>query len=439
MLDSKHELVVPLLSNNHHKPKHAERVVAIRLFYVAVFVFFLILFIFHFPSQQSDKKMILIDQPLSSQLPRPPEAFDLLNVAKIERKPQNPKNLDPKFVIETDSRCLCNGENFCFRGIGNDGKLKKGRRFDCNLYEGLKQNGLLDSNARNTAPDYDRINETDWSPLFVSSVSHDHMGEMRAFFRNISSYYPRSKFIIFDIGLRQNEVVELSSWCNVEYRRFYSFKYPPHVANLSTYAFKLIILEVFQTHKTFFYFDSSIRLNSGRLHEFIIALKAGLLLPQTNLVFAPHSIYATTHPGMYEFIPMPLMITQLPEQQSIQLISDSPWYLCAMTRECIAPTGSNKLCSMPDYPDRYRTYMKCHRHDQAFWNLAALAYLYGEQGGVVRLGYSKRNWTHWTERQVIEIDSQRRLALKPLFDMIKVIRRHEINETISWPCTSFSH
>jgi hypothetical protein len=70
---------------------------------------------------------------------------------------------------------------------------------------------------------------------------------------------------------------------------------------------------------------------------------------------------------MLAYLPLPLLVTQVPEIQStFQFVSDSPytryilkwWYLCAMTKECLAPGGSIVSCKLGDFHDHKRTYMK---------------------------------------------------------------------------------
>ncbi|KAI6243209.1 hypothetical protein M3Y99_00145100 [Aphelenchoides fujianensis] len=363
------------------------------------------------------------------------------------RKPKVRPNVDPTYTRpEFDPNCLCNGENFCFRGIDDYGEVQRGRPFDCALYAGLAANGLLERDAQRAAHHFDTIDPAECSPVFVSAVSSNHMGEMRVFVRNISAYYPRSKFLIFDIGLAEWDLVELKGWCNVEYRRFDFAAYPPHVAQLRSYAFKLAIIEALQEHKTFFFFDASIRLTAASLGDFIRGAQDGRLLPQTAGLFTVHSVFAATHPAMYRFLPLPLLVAQVPQlQATAQFVSDSPytrhvlkWYLCAMTPECIAPPGSTGRCRLQDYADRHRTYMKCHRFDQSLSDLIGLSFLYGEQRGALKMGYTTRNWTFLDEKEVVEIDWRRRQALQSFFSTLRIKRRDVQLDRLELPCGPFS-
>jgi hypothetical protein len=82
---------------------------------------------------------------------------------------------------------------------------------------------------------------------------------------------------------------------------------------------------MFQSHKTFFYFDSSVRLQSKL--EYLVGVKAHHILPITLYTRAVHSVYAAVHPGkslsfqqtqsnplgMLEYLPLTKTILYLPE------------------------------------------------------------------------------------------------------------------------------
>ncbi|KAI6185803.1 hypothetical protein M3Y98_00064100 [Aphelenchoides besseyi] len=339
--------------------------------------------------------------------------------------------------VELDT-CNCSGENFCFRGLDEVGNVRLGLPFNCSLYENLKSLQLLDSDAANAKPDYKQIvADENWSPVFVTSVSTNHIRELRNFVRTIRTHYPKSKIVIFDVSLQPKEIQELKSWCLVEYRRFDFSKYPPHVKKLMNYSFKLAIIEAFRTYKTFFYFDTSVRIKSKNLVTFLQGVQSGVLLPFSTHTFAIHSVYATTHPNMFTYLPLPLIITQMQELQStIQFISDSSytryilkwWYLCATTKDCIDPSGANVSCAIRKYPDLYRTYINCHRFDQTYWNIAALAYLFGPERRAVQLNYTK-HWDTLTENLIAEVEQKRRKAMQKFFSLID-IRRGDIKKTI---------
>ncbi|KAI6185777.1 hypothetical protein M3Y98_00061300 [Aphelenchoides besseyi] len=337
--------------------------------------------------------------------------------------------------------CNCNGENFCFKGLDEVGNVRLGLPFNCSLYEQLKSLQLLDSDAANAKPDYKQIEADDnWSPVFVTSVSTTHFQELRNFVKTIRAHYLKSKIVIFDVGLQAEEIEELKSWCLVEYRRFDFSKYPPHVKKIMNYSFKLAIVEAFQTYKTFFYFDTSVRITGKNLAAFLQGVQSGVLLPFSTHMVAIHSVYATTHPNMSTYLPLPLIITQMHEIQSPSFLSDSPytryilkwWYLCAMTKNCIDPLGADVRCAVEKYPDLYRTYINCHRFDQAYWNIAGLAYLFGPERGAVQLNYTT-DWNTLTENLIVEVEQKREKVMENFFKLL-YLRRDSINTVLKLPC-----
>ncbi|KAI6185770.1 hypothetical protein M3Y98_00060400 [Aphelenchoides besseyi] len=341
--------------------------------------------------------------------------------------------------------CNCNGENFCFKGLDEVGNVRLGLPFNCSLYEKLKSLQLLDSDAANAKPDYKQIEADDnWSPVFVTSVSTTHFQELRNFVKTIRAHYLKSKIVIFDVGLQAEEIQELMSWCLIEYRKFDFSKYPPHVKKIMNYSFKLAIVEAFQTYKTFFYFDTSVRITGKNLITFLQGVQSGVLLPFSTHTYAVHSVYATIHPKMSTYLPLPLIITQMQELQSTaQFISDSSytryilkwWYLCALTEHCIDPPGAKVACfpSPRTWYDLRRTYIECHRFDQAYWNIAALAYLFGPERGAVRLHYCD-DWEILNENLIAEVEKKRGKAMQMFFSLIVVDRDNFMKTKLELKC-----
>ncbi|KAI6212756.1 hypothetical protein M3Y94_00066500 [Aphelenchoides besseyi] len=304
--------------------------------------------------------------------------------------------------------CNCSGENFCFEGLNESGEVRSGFPFDCSLYNNLKALQLLDLDAAKAQLDYKQMVADDkWSPVFIK---------------------------------------EVNTWCLVEYRRFDFSKYPSHVKKLMNYAFKLSIIEAFKKYKTFFYFDTSVRIEGRNLSAFLHGVQNDVLLPFSTHTWTGHSVYATTHPSnktkMYVYFPLPLVISQMEEIQSTaQFISDSPytryilkwWYLCALTEKCIDPLGGQVDCKTTHHYDRYRTYMNCHRYDQSFWNIMALTYLFGSERGAVRLNYTKE-WERLDESLIIKVEQRRKQSMQSFFDLISIRRNDGMNSQLNLKC-----
>ncbi|KAI6198834.1 Protein of unknown function DUF1647 family-containing protein [Aphelenchoides besseyi] len=346
--------------------------------------------------------------------------------------------------------CNCNGENFCFHGLDAEGKVTLGKQFDCSLYSGLQQFALTQEHVDNATNDYERLNPETWQPVFITSVSDDHFPEARRLFQSLNQFYPNSRIIMYDLGLSDKKINELITWCNVEYRKFDFSKYPQHVSQLLTYAFKLLILEVLQEHKTFFYLDSSARLTGRNLDTFLRAVKEGRLMPLSTHGFTTH-IGSLTSPftllisEMYDYVPISFNLLQMTEIQSTMFLSDSSYtrkilkwfYLCAMTEECIAPKGSIRHCALNEYPTYYSNiYLNCHRFDQAFWNLYSLAFMFGEYRGAVKLNYTNP-WIELNSTVIEEVERNRAASMNPISSLLDIRRKDGLRRRLKLECPKF--
>ncbi|CAD5219257.1 unnamed protein product [Bursaphelenchus xylophilus] len=283
------------------------------------------------------------------------------------------------------AECECNGENFCFPGVDENLRRKFGRPFPCDHYRYLKRFDLTEAESRTAPNAIEEINE-DWQPVFVSGCSEDHFREMVGLVKNIRQRIQNPRIIVYDLGLNSTQIEEVKSWCNVEYRFFVFEQYPEHFRNLRNYAFKAIIAEVLQTEKNFFYYDSSVRLKNDAHKIIPEAVKAGRSPPFMNYNAAPHSVYAVTQEGMYDYLPLPHQIVLAKEYQSLLFVSDSPftrraikWFmLCALTEDCISPPAASPYCYLSSTTDwiNNRLGENCHRFDQNVWNFIHLSYLF---------------------------------------------------------------
>ncbi|CAJ0598182.1 unnamed protein product [Cylicocyclus nassatus] len=110
-----------------------------------------------------------------------------------------------------------------------------------------------------------------------------------------------------------------------------------------------------------------------------------------------HSIFATTHPGMYKYIPTDIEAIKTNASmnhdagfQFIVATADAheilKWYvLCALEKDCMAPHDAGLYCDFQN--DRFNRYAGCHRYDQSAINLLlANSYEYNATNYVSNLG-----------------------------------------------------
>ena len=70
--------------------------------------------------------------------------------------------------------------------------------------------------------------------VYVSALSDNHFKEAKEMFKTVIGCLPKNKIIIFDLGLNEGHIQELSAYGNVEVRPFPFKNYSsvPHVKNL---------------------------------------------------------------------------------------------------------------------------------------------------------------------------------------------------------------
>ncbi|KAH7721571.1 hypothetical protein AAVH_10870 [Aphelenchoides avenae] len=80
--------------------------------------------------------------------------------------------------------------------------------------------------------------------MVVTAASSNHFGELRGMVHSMQSKYPDARFVVYDLGLTNEQRDDVRRWCNARYVSFDPGRYPPHVKNLLTYAWKPLIIAV---------------------------------------------------------------------------------------------------------------------------------------------------------------------------------------------------
>ena len=220
--------------------------------------------------------------------------------------------------------------------------------------------------------------------VMVTALSSNHFRESERYFATTNAKLPNTKVIVYNLGLKKNEIKVLQSYCNVqEVRKFKFGKYPGHVKNLLNYAWKpLLINDASKDFELFFYCDSSCRVKKDVLISFLPYLLEFPFLPALK---SGHPQIITTHDGMLKYFNSGMtreeMLATLPigfQGGGMLMRSDyalknpdnllSRWVDCAMHVECIAPKGAKLSgCNFRTKPDY--AYVGCHRYDQSALNL----------------------------------------------------------------------
>uniref|UniRef100_A0A7E4W4V6 Glycosyltransferase family 92 protein n=1 Tax=Panagrellus redivivus TaxID=6233 RepID=A0A7E4W4V6_PANRE len=196
------------------------------------------------------------------------------------------------------------------------------------------------------------------------------------------------KVIAYNMGgLGETELSLYKKHCPfVEVRALDFSTYPPFVSDLMQYRWKpLIIAKLMEVRPVVFYLDTSVVfMNSSNdsFEKVVTSMnqkysKCGI----RTLGVTYHSIVAATHPGIYQYFKNDTMnhvkstrmvaaTTYLAVRNPAGIKTMKKIVDCALTKECMAPTGSSVLCNYARL--NVAKYADCHRYDQSALALALL-------------------------------------------------------------------
>ena len=220
----------------------------------------------------------------------------------------------------------------------------------------------------------------------VTAISSNHFQELTDHITNLPRFFGGAKLVLFDLGLTEEQVQAIRKMSLVEYRKFDFLKYPPHIANLINYAWKILIIqEALAEFEAIMWMDASVMLTATYLPAIdqMVKEKSGFLFfndPGRNRVIS------VTHPNMLDYLPVArtsAIQNNLMEQANGMIIFNTlevqrdvmKWaVICALCKNCIAPLGA-KLDCRKELIGKANYFIDCHRYDQAVFNvLVANAY-----------------------------------------------------------------
>uniref|UniRef100_A0A915M1M7 Uncharacterized protein n=1 Tax=Meloidogyne javanica TaxID=6303 RepID=A0A915M1M7_MELJA len=151
---------------------------------------------------------------------------------------------------------------------------------------------------------------------------------------------------------------ELNSVCELELRKYNWSIMPKDVHSPQTYAWKIYILSVlFSQYDTFMWMDTSINLEDKKyLDPIFEGIEKGKI---SEMVFpggAVHSLKYAINLRMFTYTPI---ITDWIKIENQKWDAEMA-LLCAATKQCIHPDGSEFYCKSPR-----TTIGSCHRFDQS--------------------------------------------------------------------------
>ncbi|XP_038063397.1 uncharacterized protein LOC119734111 isoform X2 [Patiria miniata] len=198
--------------------------------------------------------------------------------------------------------------------------------------------------------------------VVVTAFSENHRLEVMGMIGTVQSRMPATRIIAYDLGIEPSNLHNVTQLCNVELRPFKFDRYPPHVANIMTYAWKIIIIkEALNEFGAIFWADASVRfLDSLRLllpfakeHHGYLSRIHSYLARATSPIY--HNFYYTQQ-GMFDYFA--INKTEYAQSDNAphiaanrQLVVNSttiqtrvigPLYACAVEKTCISPPGSKR-------------------------------------------------------------------------------------------------
>ena len=218
--------------------------------------------------------------------------------------------------------------------------------------------------------------------VIATAFSSNHFEEAEAMIASVQKCFPNKTIIMYDLGLKPDHKTEVSSYCNVEVRPFLFDEYPPHVKQLSIFAWKPIIVKrLSQEYDVIMYGDTSLRTMSCDITEALAHLFKFPLLSASPIY---HHAIEFTHDGMIKYLGYPPSRKSIADIESIQggcwlmwansIMRENliePWLDCALHQECIAPKGAALApCRFTEIHDG--RYINCHRYEQSALNMILL-------------------------------------------------------------------
>lgn len=233
-------------------------------------------------------------------------------------------------------------------------------------------------------------------PPFASAFSSNHFQDaLDGLLPQLAARFPGRALLVVDLGLRQSQREKLASFAklNISIRHFNFTAYPTWVGNLMEYRWKpLLIAELLRDFGSIFYMDAHIEWVTSDLRPIQSLLDCArskdpraqsdchypLLLPWPT----GHSIFATTAPQLYAFLPIDGDGAKATEMAcaGFQLVYGTAdvkrlykWaVLCALERNCMGPPGLPPRpthCRIPQGKAAFETFLGCHRFDQSVFNI----------------------------------------------------------------------
>ena len=212
----------------------------------------------------------------------------------------------------------------------------------------------------------------------VSAISSNHFEQAKDMIASAQRFLPTTRIVVYDLGLKENEIREFESFCNVEVRNFVFKQYPPHFNDLFKYAWKPIVIRtVAQEAEYICWADASVRFVKNfesaltMLDKFPV--KGHIHQDNLKMVQLTHEISLRylnmTREKMQDVIGVESGLLLFKTNSLVMNLLDR-WCECAAHELCIAPPMSSiHGCDFNKANPQSLEYIGCHRFDQSVLNI----------------------------------------------------------------------
>lgn len=216
-------------------------------------------------------------------------------------------------------------------------------------------------------------------PVIVTGVASGQVDQAVGFIRCCRHFVPEHTMLIYSLDVDASDANTLNQYCNSSsctVRKFDFDLYPGHVKDLSTYAYRpLVIQDALNQVGAILWLDVTHRLITNNLEPVIQHARQHGIASWS--IEEPTS--ALTHPRMFDYFHAQqenYFFHHMVEPSHVLLLNTQsihnhlmlPWVQCSLIPECIAPIGAQRTGCRFDKKPLYR-YSGCHRYDMSAFNV----------------------------------------------------------------------
>lgn len=239
----------------------------------------------------------------------------------------------------------------------------------------LERLGFYDSDATVTSAVI-----TKDTPIIATAVLPDSYEKTFKFVKATQSILPKQNILVYDLGIDATESQKMVKHCNktrtCSLKVFPFDKFPTHVRYLDFKSYRpLAIQETLKENGAVIWLEPPEQFTTSKLNKVLAqAQEVGIAAwtiqePASTLIYPRMFKYFKTKQENYYFLKA-AKSNQLIIYYTDKIRKDLmlPWVKCALTKECINPTGAQNFGCNYNLLPKFR-YMGCHKYDMAALNI----------------------------------------------------------------------